>query len=143
MSSARSTAIECLTIGAVIGRVAGGGLVAHQHVPDRAVQQRVVERQARIARHAEDRVDPGPLERGDQGIGAAHRCLRRGRRAVMDTAVSTSMGRPFGREDDEEGCRAAERSAGYVYADEHALGALKSVGVACGHGPQHPIAVNE
>ena len=33
-------------------------------------------------------------------------------------------------------------SAGYAYADEHALGALKSVGVACRHVRQHPIAVN-
>ena len=28
--------------------------------------------------------------------------------------------------------------AGYAYAEEHALGALKSVGVACGHGDSIP-----
>jgi hypothetical protein len=48
------------------------------------------------------------------------------------------MGRPFGRETDREGCRAAESSAGYAYADEHALGAHKSVGVACGHADSIP-----
>ena len=58
-----------------LGGVAGAGLVAHQHVPDAGVQQRVVERQVGAAGHAEDGVDPGALQRGDQGVGAAHRSL--------------------------------------------------------------------
>jgi hypothetical protein len=62
--------------GIALGGVPGAGLVAHQHVPDAGVPQGVVERQARAAGHAEDGVDPGALERGDQGVGAAHRYLR-------------------------------------------------------------------
>jgi hypothetical protein len=59
------------------------------------------------------------------------------------------MGRPFGREDGWERCRAAVGSAGYAYADEHALGARNSVGEDRVHGlkdaktsPSPPTNVN-
>src|ERR1044071_8709404 len=53
--------------------------------------------------------------------------------------LDSGMGRPFGyARADREGCRAAESSAGYAYADEHALGALKSVGVANRHARSMP-----
>jgi hypothetical protein len=45
--------------------------VAHQDVADGAVVEGVVDRQARPAGDAEDRVDAGALERADQGVGAA------------------------------------------------------------------------
>jgi hypothetical protein len=55
--------------------VAGARLVPHQDVADAGVQQGVVERQVGAAGHAEDGVDTGSLERGDQCVGAAHRSL--------------------------------------------------------------------
>ena len=55
-----------------LGGVAGGRLVAHQDVADRAVVEGVVDRQARPTGDAEDRVDAGALERADQGVCAAH-----------------------------------------------------------------------
>ena len=58
--------------GVALGGVAGGRLVAHQDVADRRVVEGVVDRQARPAGDAEDRLDPRALERADQGVGAAH-----------------------------------------------------------------------
>jgi hypothetical protein len=62
--------------GVALGGVAGGRLVAHQDVADRRIVEGVVDRQARPAGDAEDRVDAGALERADQGVCAAHvRCV--------------------------------------------------------------------
>ena len=49
-----------------VGSVAGALLVADEDVADRAVKQRVVRRQDRAARDAEDDLDPGRLERADE-----------------------------------------------------------------------------
>ena len=51
--------------GVALGGVPGRRLVAHQDVADRAVVEGVVDRQARPAGDAEDRVDAGALERAD------------------------------------------------------------------------------
>ena len=54
--------------GVPLGRVAGALLVAHQDVPDRGVHQRVVRREDRAARDAEDVLDTRRLQRGDQAL---------------------------------------------------------------------------
>ena len=58
--------------GVALGGVAGGRLVTHQDMADRAVVEGVVDRQAGPTGDAEDRVDAGALERADQGVCAAH-----------------------------------------------------------------------
>jgi hypothetical protein len=56
-------------------RVAGACLVAHQHVADRRVGERVVDRQVGAPGDPEDGVDALALEGLRQGVGAAHRAL--------------------------------------------------------------------
>ena len=59
--------------GVPLGRVSGALLVADEDVPDLlGVQERVVRREYRAARDAEDGVDPGRLQCPDQALGTGH-----------------------------------------------------------------------
>ena len=59
-------------VGVALGHVPGALLVAHQHVPDRRLEQRVVGRQDAPARQAEHHVDLLELERSDQRLCSGH-----------------------------------------------------------------------
>ena len=59
-------------VGVALGHVPGALLVAHEHVPDRRFEQRVVGGQDAPAGQAEHHVDPLELERSDQRLCSGH-----------------------------------------------------------------------